>query len=85
MSQFDRHRNDRLQKCMCRGELSATYLENDLNLCLKELKNKCVTDAAKLSFAMFKARVYVKAGTLVTTKEKAESGAEGRGQDMGEA
>lgn len=85
MSQFDRHRNDRLQKCMCRGELSATYLENDLNLCLKELKDKCVTDAAKLSFAMFKARVYVKAGTLVTTKGKAESGAEGRSQDMGEA
>ncbi|THZ87205.1 hypothetical protein D6C84_01935 [Aureobasidium pullulans] len=85
MSQFDRHRNDRLQKCMCRGELSATYLENDLNLCLKELKDKCVTDAAKLSFAMFKARVYVKAGTLVTTKGKAESGAEGRSQDVGEA
>ncbi|KAI5240680.1 hypothetical protein E4T43_05932 [Aureobasidium subglaciale] len=85
MSQFDRHRNEKLQASMTCGELSSTYPENDLNLCLGELQKKCVTEAAKLSFAMFKARVYVKAGTLGTTRGAVESGIEGKGKDMVEA
>ncbi|KAI5199271.1 hypothetical protein E4T39_06327 [Aureobasidium subglaciale] len=85
MSQFDSHRNEKLQACVSRGELSSKYPENDLNLCLRELQKKCVTEAAKLSFAMFKARVHVKAGTLGTTRGTVKSGIEGRGKDMVEA
>ncbi|CAD0114372.1 unnamed protein product [Aureobasidium uvarum] len=82
MSQFDRRRNDELQALVGRTELGLSYPENDLNACLRELQRKCVTEAARLSFAMFKARVHVKAGT---TTGMAEGGAERRGKDMVEA
>ncbi|KAH0286756.1 hypothetical protein KCU62_g6479, partial [Aureobasidium sp. EXF-3399] len=71
MSQFDQRRNEQLQARL--GEPGLTYPENDLNVCLRELQKKCVTEAAKLSFAMFKARVRVKAGTLGTTKSSVET------------
>lgn len=75
MSQFDQRRNEKLQS-QCFGESGLIYPENDLDVCLRELQKKCVTEAAKLSFAMFKARVYVKAGTLGTTTSAIESGSE---------
>jgi hypothetical protein len=53
---------------------------------LRELQKKCVTEAAKLSFAMFKARVYVKAGILGTARGVVEEiGVESRGKDLVEA
>ncbi|KAG9582843.1 hypothetical protein KCU77_g15241, partial [Aureobasidium melanogenum] len=85
MSQFDRRRNEELQALLERTELGSAYPENNLNTCLRELQKKCVTEAARLSFAMFKARVYVKAGTLGTTVGVVESGIEFRGKDMVEA
>lgn len=84
MSQFDQRRNQRLQAHSGFGESGMTYPENDLNVCLSELQKKCVTEAAKLSFAMFKARVHVKAGTLRTTTSTVETGSEGS-KDMVEA
>jgi hypothetical protein len=84
MSQFDQRRNEQLQARVGNSEL-LTYPENDINVCLRELQKKCVTEAAKLSFAMFKARVYVKAGTLGSTTSMAESEAGGRGKEMVEA
>ncbi|KAK6003535.1 hypothetical protein QM012_009306 [Aureobasidium pullulans] len=85
MSQFDRRRNEELQTLLGRTELGPRYPENDLNACLGELQKKCVTEAARLSFAMFKARVYVKAGTLGSTMGTVERGFERRGKDMVEA
>ncbi|CAD0085496.1 unnamed protein product [Aureobasidium vineae] len=85
MSQFDRRRNQELQALVGRTELGLSYPENDLNACLRELQKKCVTEAARLSFAMFKARVHVKAGTLGSTTGMAEGGVERRGKDMVEA
>ncbi|KAI4720873.1 hypothetical protein E4T48_02865 [Aureobasidium sp. EXF-10727] len=85
MSQFDRRRNDELQALEGRTELGLSYPENNLNACLRELQNKCVTEAARLSFAMFKARIQAKAGALGTTMGMAEDGAERRGKDMVEA
>ncbi|KAI4743791.1 hypothetical protein E4T50_05843 [Aureobasidium sp. EXF-12298] len=85
MSQFDRRRNEELQALLERTELGPAYPENNLNTCLRELQKKCVTEAARLSFAMFKARVYVKAGTLGTTVGVVESVIETRGKDMVEA
>lgn len=84
MSQFDQRRNQRLQAHSGFGESEIIYPENDLNVCLSELQKKCVTEAAKLSFAMFKARVYSKAGTLVPTTSAVESGSESS-KDMVEA
>lgn len=84
MSQFDQRRNEQLQARVGNSEL-LTYPENDINACLRELQKKCVTEVAKLSFAMFKARVYVKAGTLGSTTSMAESEAGGRGKEMVEA
>ena len=75
MSQFDQRRNEKLQS-QCFGETGLTYPENDLDVCLRELQKKCVTEAAKLSFAMFKARVYVKAGTSGTTTSAIANGSE---------
>ncbi|KAH0370182.1 hypothetical protein KCU65_g2821, partial [Aureobasidium melanogenum] len=85
MSQFDRRRNEELQALLGRSELGPSYSENNLNICLRELQNKCVTEDARLSFAMFKARVYVKAGTLGTTVGVVDSGIGSRGKDMVEA
>lgn len=85
MSQFDRQRNEKLQKFLEFTELGLTYSENDLNICLGELQQKCVTEAARLSFQMFKARVYIKAGTLGTKVGMVESTAEVRGKDTVEA
>jgi hypothetical protein len=86
MAQFDQRRNEQLQARVGRSELGLTYPENDINLCLRELQKRCVTEAAKLSFAMFKARVYVKAGTLGTARGVVEeSGVESRGKDLVEA
>lgn len=85
MSQFDRRRNEELQALLGRTELEPSYPENDLNTCLRELQKKCVTGDARLSFAMFKARVYVKAGTLGTTVGVVESGIKSRGKNMVEA
>lgn len=85
MSQFDRRRNEELQAFLGCTELGLTYSENDLNICLRELQKKCVTEAARLSFAMFKARVHVKAGTLGATTGMMESKVESRGKDMVEA
>jgi hypothetical protein len=85
MSQFDQRRNEQLQARVGRSELGSRYPENDINVCLRELQKKCVTEAAKLSFAMFKARVYVKAGTLGTTTSTVDIGTESRGKDMVEA
>jgi len=82
MSQFDQRRNEQLQARM--GEPGLIYPENDLNVCLRELQDKCVTEAAKLSFAMFKARVHVKAGTLGTTTSAVESDS-GSSRDVVEA
>ncbi|KEQ66080.1 uncharacterized protein M437DRAFT_40381 [Aureobasidium melanogenum CBS 110374] len=82
MSQFDRRRNEELQALLSRTELGPAYPENDLNTCLRELQKKCVTEDARLSFAMFKARVYVKAGTLGTTVGVVETGIESRGKHM---
>jgi hypothetical protein len=84
MSQSDQRRNEQLEARVGRSELGLTYPENDINVCLRELQTKCVTEAAKLSFAMFKARVYVKAGTLGTARGEVES-EESRGKDMVEA
>ena len=84
MSQFDRRRNEQLQERVGNSEL-LTYPENDIDVCLRELQKKCVTEAAKLSFAMFKARVYVKAGTLGTTTGVGESEVGDRGKEMVEA
>lgn len=85
MSQFDRRRNEELQALLGQTELGSSYPENDLHTCLRELQNKCETEAARLSFAIFKARTYVKASTLGTTVGKVESGAEARSKDMVEA
>ena len=85
MSQFDRRRNEESQALLGQTELRSSYPENDLHTCLRELQVKCVTEAARLSFAMFKARVYVKASTLGTIAGKVESGDEARGKDMVEA
>jgi hypothetical protein len=85
MSQFDQRRNEQLQTRVNRSELGLRYPENDINVCLRELQKKCVTEAAKLSFAMFKARVYVEAGTLGTTTSTMDIGTEARGKDMVEA
>jgi hypothetical protein len=86
MSQFDQRRNEQLQARVGHGESGLRFPENDINVCLRELQKKCVTEAAKLSFAMFKARVYVKAGTLGTiTSMMVDSGIEVRSKDMVEA
>lgn len=82
MSQFDQRRNEQLQARM--GEPGLVYPENDLDVCLRELQKKCVTEAAKLSFAMFKARVHVKAGTLGATTSAVESES-GSSKDVVEA
>lgn len=76
MSQFDQRRNAQLQARLGHSESGLTYPENDLSVCLRELQKKCVTEAAKLSFAMFKAKVHVKAGTLGTATSAVESGYE---------
>lgn len=85
MSQFDRRRNKELQVFLGCTELGFSYSENDLNICLGELQKKCATEAARLSFAMFKAKVYVKARTLGATTGMVESKFESRGKDMVEA
>ncbi|KAG9659349.1 hypothetical protein KCU95_g13017, partial [Aureobasidium melanogenum] len=85
MSEFDRRRNEELQVLLGRTELGPSYPENDLHTCLRELQKKCVTEAARLGFAMFKARVYVKARTLGTTMGLVENGADARGKDTVEA
>jgi hypothetical protein len=82
MSQFDHRRNEQLQARVGHSESGLRYPENDINVCLRELQKKCVTEAAKLSFAMFKARVYVKAGTLGTTTSIVDSTPEVRSKEM---
>ena len=85
MSRFDHIRNEQLQARLEYSETGMKYPENDINVCLRELQTKCVTEAARLSFAMFKARVYVKAAALGTATTKAETVAESRSKDMVEA
>jgi hypothetical protein len=85
MAQFDRRRNDQLQACVARVESHPSYLDNDLNVCLKELQKKCITDAAKFGFAMFKAKVHVRSGTLVSNQDRLDSGSEESKHDSVEA
>ena len=76
MSQMNRQRTEAFRSCLAREDFTEPYPQVDLNICLKELQKKCVTEAARLSFSVFKAKVYVTKGVIVPSKSMSDGESE---------
>lgn len=76
MSQMNRQRTEAFRSCLAREDFSTSYPQVDLSICLKELQKLCVTEAARLSFSLFKAKVYVMKGVIVPSRDTSDGESE---------